>query len=125
MCDPRLKQIAFRAIEISPIDFGIPSTGGARTAEVQKGLFDLGKSKCDGYIRKSKHQIQNGYEWAKAIDFYAYVSGRANWNKHNLAVVASAFLQSACELGYIIEWGGLWITFKDYPHIQLIETEIT
>ena len=26
LCDPRLKQIVFRALEISPIDFGIPET---------------------------------------------------------------------------------------------------
>jgi len=35
-----------------------------RTAEVQKILFDKGKSKCDGYIKKSAHQF------GIAIDLY-------------------------------------------------------
>jgi hypothetical protein len=120
-CDPRLKQIAFRAIEITPIDFGIPTNGGLRTAIIQKELFDLRRSKCDGYEKLSKHQAQGQSPWAKAIDFFAYVNGMASWDKHYLAVVACAFLQASCELGYIIEWGGLWISFKDYPHMQLSE----
>ena len=125
-CDPRLKQIALKAIEITPIDFGIPSDGGLRSAEEQYKLFKLGASKCDGTDKKSKHQAQGLSPWSKAIDFYAYVNGRANWNKHYLSVIACSFLQAACELGYIIEWGGLWRSFKDYPHIQisnLMDTE--
>ena len=121
-CDPRLKQIAFRAIEITPIDFGIPTDGGMRTSERQNALFLIVRSKCDGYIKKSRHQIKDGYTWARALDFYAYENGEANWDKHSLAVIAAAFLQAACELGYIIEWGGLW-KWKDYPHIQLAELE--
>jgi len=120
-CDPRLKQVAYRAIEITPIDFGIPSTGGLRTTDEQNKLFRMGRSKCDGYTNLSKHQASSVSEWSKAIDFYAYKNGHANWNKHYLAVIAGAFLQSACEMGYVLNWGGLWITFKDYPHIQINE----
>ena len=120
-CDPRLKQVALRAIEITPIDFGIPSDGGLRTAERQKELFDIGRSKCDGYHKKSNHQLKDGDSFCKAVDFFAYDNGIPTWDKLSLAIVASSFLQSACELGYKIEWGGLWTSFKDYPHIQLTE----
>lgn len=111
--DNRLKQIANRALEISPLDFGIPEFGGLRAAEDQKKLYDLGLSKCDGYSKKSKHQS------GRALDFYAFVDGKASWDEAHLAIVAAAFLQAAVELGYSIEWGGFWSNFVDMPHIQL------
>ena len=113
--DPRLVEIATRAIQITKVDFGIPESGGLRTAEEQNRLFKDGKSKCDGYIRKSKHQD------GKALDFYAYAGGKATWSVLCLAMVACAFFQAAIELGYKIEWGGLWRSFEDMPHIQLID----
>ena len=67
-----------------------------------------------------------------ALDFYAYIHGKASWEHKHLAMVATAFFQAASELGYRIEWGGLWKRKKpklidgipygwDMPHIQLIE----
>lgn len=113
--DPRLIEISDLALTLSPIDFGIPSTGGLRTAETQHQLFLDGKSKADGYEARSKHQ--DGI----ALDFYAYVDGKASWDKEHLAVVAAAHLQAASALGYKLQWGGLWRSFKDYPHVQLAE----
>lgn len=110
-----LQKIAMRAIEITSIDFGIPRHGGLRTAEEQRILCDEGKSLCDGYDKLSYHQTGN------ALDFYAYVDGRASWDTEHLAMVAAAFLQSASELGIILEWGGLWKNFVDMPHVQLKE----
>ena len=66
--DTRLKRIANRALEITKVDFGIPADGGRRTAERQHELFENGKSKADGYHKKSKHQS------GRALDFYAYVA---------------------------------------------------
>ncbi len=121
-CDPRLKQLAFRAIEITPVDFGIPATGGSRTAIIQNGLHLMGRSKCDGYVKKSKHQIKEGETFCKALDFFGYVKGHGvSYAHEHMALIATAFLQSAIELGYKIEWGGLWLSFKDLPHIQLVE----
>lgn len=113
--DQRLIQISDLALEISNIDFGIPGDGGFRSPKRQKELFDLGKSKCDGTIRKSKHQS------GKALDFYAYVNGKASWEKEHLAIVAAAHLQAASQLGYKLEWGGNWNSWQDFPHIQLSE----
>ena len=111
--NPDLKRIAERAIQLTPVDFGIPLSGGYRTPLDQNELFKDGASKCDGFKKMSKHQT------GSALDFYAYVNGRANWDTENLALIASAFLQAANELGVTLEWGGLWKNFKDYPHIQL------
>lgn len=113
--DPRLIRIAEMAIEITRVDFGIPSDGGIRTAERQNELFKAGKSKLDGYNKKSEHQS------GKALDFYAFVDGKASWEKEHLAQVAAAFLQSASMLGIKLNWGGLWKTFLDMPHVQLVE----
>lgn len=113
--DPRLIEISDLAITLSAVDFGHPGDAGIRTAERQNELYNAGKSKCDGYGNASFHQT------GLALDFYAFVEGKASWNKYDLAMVAAAFLQAASILGYKLEWGGLWSGFKDYPHVQLLE----
>ena len=127
--DPRLIEISDLAIQISIVDFGIPSDGGVRTDERQHELFTAGKSKADGYKHKSNHQPkEDGY--GKALDFYAYVDGRASWDHAHLAIVACAYFQAASLLGYTIKWGGLWKSRNpkvingipygwDCPHIQI------
>jgi peptidoglycan L-alanyl-D-glutamate endopeptidase CwlK len=111
--DTRLIKIIDLALTISVIDFGIPEDGGYRTADRQKELFDKKISKCDGKKNKSKHQL------AMAFDVYAYVDGKASWDKYHLTQVAAAILQSAGMLGYQLAWGGLWKNFVDMPHFQL------
>lgn len=111
--DQRLIEISDLAIEITIIDFGIPRDGGVRIAERQKELYDAGKSKADGYKKLSEHQSK------RALDFYAYVNGRASWEPRHLSMVACAMLQAASLLGYKLQWGGLWRGFKDMPHIQI------
>ena len=119
--DPRLIEISDLAIAITLVDFGHGPYSGLRTAEDQRSLHNAGKSPyCDGYNRISEHQK------GAALDFYAYVDGRASWKPEHLAMVAAAFLQAASMLGYKIEWGGLWPGKNpgygwDMPHIQLIE----
>ena len=111
--DSRLMDIVEVAIKLSNIDFGIPSSGGLRTTEDQAALFTAGKSKCDGRTNKSYHQT------GKAVDVYAYVDGKASWDKLDLALVAAAMLQASAELGYELKWGGLWKSWQDYPHFEL------
>lgn len=111
--DPRLIEISDLAIQITVVDFGIPGDGGIRTAQRQNRLFLTGRSKADGYDDLSNHQS------GEALDFYAYVDGKASWNTEHLAMVAAAFLQAASMLGYRLKWGGLWKNFKDMPHVEL------
>ena len=109
-----LRRVADRAIKITKIDFGIPETGGVRTAEQQNALHKSGASPfCDGYENRSNHQDGN------ALDFYAYVDGKASWEPEHLAQVACAFLQAANELGIKIKWGGLFKSWSDMPHIEI------
>ena len=111
--DGRLIAIADLAIELTNIDFGVPSTGGLRTEADQAKLFADGVSKADGVNNKSYHQS------GKAMDVYAYVDGKASWDKLHLAVIASAMLQAPSQLGYKLKWGGLWKSWQDYPHFEI------
>ena len=116
--DLRLIEISDLAIQITVVDFGHPADAGLRTAERQKELFDQKLSKADGYKNKSNHQAaKDGL--GKALDFYAFVDGKASWKHEHLSMVACAFLQAASMLGYKLEWGGLWRGFKDMPHVQI------
>ena len=111
--DGRLIDIANLAIKLTNIDFGIPTTGGLRTEEVQAELFEDGVSKADGVSNKSYHQS------GKALDVYAYVDGKASWDKLHLTTIAAAMLQASAQLGYKLKWGGLWKSWQDMPHFEL------
>jgi len=111
--DGRLIDIADLAIKLTNIDFGIPTTGGLRTEEVQAKLFEDGVSKADGVSNKSYHQS------GKALDVYAYVDGKASWDKLHLTTIAAAMLQASAQLGYELKWGGLWKSWQDMPHFEL------
>ncbi len=101
--DDQTKDAVILAInEITVVDFGIPPHGGFRTAEEQFYLYKKGASERDGYEKESYHQS------GKAIDFYAYVDGKASWEYHHLAMVAAAILQAGTKIGIELEWGGFW-----------------
>lgn len=120
--DPQLIEISDLAIQITKIDFGVPEHGGMREADEQNELFRANKSKADGYVKLSEHQSGN------ALDFYAFIDGKASWRHDHLAMVATAHLQAASMLGYKLNWGGLWTSTKktngipygfDCPHLEL------
>ena len=108
-----LIDVCIEAQKESPYPFGIPRDAGLRTAERQKELFDAGKSKCDGYNKKSYH------ETGKAFDIYAIVNGKPSWNKIALTLIAEHILKVASKMGVKLEWGGSWKGFKDMPHFQI------
>jgi peptidoglycan L-alanyl-D-glutamate endopeptidase CwlK len=111
--NPILMSIAERALELSRIDFGIPSTGGLRSAEEQNKLFKRGVTTLDGYEAKSYHQTGN------ALDVFAYVDGAASWDEAHLTVIAAAMLQAANEFEVSLRWGGHWKNFVDMPHFEI------
>lgn len=116
---PILIQIVKRGIMDSPHDFGIPLSGGFRSAADQFILFKKGASKCDGYKNKSYHQSGN------ALDIYIYENGKANWDKDKLQAVAFHLQEIAwMEFDIVLEWGGLWTSWQDYPHFQIKEKTI-
>jgi peptidoglycan LD-endopeptidase CwlK len=104
---PLLQELAHLTIQKTTQDFGILSTGGKRTAEEQKVLFDNGFSKCDGTIKKSYHQS------GMAIDFVPYVNGGFTYeDKSAFLAVAKAAFESwetiVNKQGLFLHWGGFW-----------------
>ena len=112
--DAILIAILTEAIKESPYDFGIPRYGGLRTAEDQYILYKKGKSKCDGFKKKSYHQS------GKAFDIFAYVDGGASWDKDILRAIAKHIKEVAKEKFDVeLTWGGDWTRFVDMPHFQI------
>lgn len=104
---PDLKKVAYRALELTPVDFII--TDGGRTLAEQRHFVAIGASKT----MKSRHL--NGF----ALDFVAFVNKRATYEIKYMRQVADAFKAAGKELNIPIEWGGDWRGFVDTPHIQL------
>lgn len=121
-CHEDLQKIFEVAISLSPVDFGISE--GHRSLERQKQLFDEGKSKIDGISKKGKHN----YTPSKAVDVYAWVNGKASWDKSHLCVIAGVVMAVAANYSIKLRWGGNWDmdgevisdqTFQDLPHFEL------
>lgn len=123
--DNRLIDIANIAIEISPIDFGVPEDGGVRTDEKQNELFNLKRSTKDGYIKRSKHQPSKKDGKGKALDVYAYINGKGSWDPIHLTLIAGVFFAVAAKFGVKIRWGGTFGSneFKgwDPGHFEIVE----
>ena len=126
---PDMILIYTESIKVSPIDFGVPRDGGLRLAERQKEMFDDPKieTKCDGYKNRSNHQMK-GDGYGHALDFFAYINGKASWDKIHLAIIAGVIMSTAKRLkkeGRIsieIKWGGTFGSDSfhgwDYPHVE-------
>ena len=105
--DPDLVKIVRRALQLSPVDFGI--TEGLRTVERQRQLVAAGKSQTMNSRHISGH----------AVDVFAYPTSAGSWEWKYYEQIATAFKQAAKELNIPVEWGGDWKTLKDGPHFQL------
>lgn len=106
----QLIMLANRALELSPIDFGISE--GVRTKERQAILFHEGKSET----LNSRHLTGH------AIDIMAYPTPEGSWDFSDYELIASAFAQASKELNINIEWGGGWKS-RDGVHFQLTWSE--
>ena len=116
--DPRWFEIIDLALSITLIDFGIPGDGGLRTDDRQFAMFMDPKIKtnCDGFTVRSKHQD------GLAIDFFAYVDGRASWDHDKMTHIAAALLQAASLLGFKVRSGAFFRPNGwDKAHVELVE----
>lgn len=91
-----LVRLCERALELSPIDFGI--TQGMRSEEEQAILVSIGRSQT----MNSRHLTGD------AIDFAPYVSGsyRDEWPFYY--PIVDVFIQVAREARMTFIWGGAW-----------------
>ena len=129
---PKLVEVMKAAITDSPFDFRI--TDGARTAEEQFALYQIGRSKpgrivtnCDGKRAKSNHQIKSdGY--GHAVDIfpcgviengeYRKFTSAEGYDEKKLKLIADHILAVAKSKNVNIEWGGNW-KMNDTPHFEL------
>lgn len=138
-CETLMHELVKRAMEIANIrklhcpDWGV--SAGKRTTDEQFNLFRKGRNMvvnthgrnvyeivnqnevvtyCDGYTKRSPHQD------GLAIDIYAYVDGKANYEPGNLALVFTCFQEAAKDMGITIEWGGNYNSLADAPHIEIV-----
>jgi peptidoglycan L-alanyl-D-glutamate endopeptidase CwlK len=112
LAHPDLERVAVLALKYSKYDFGV--TESLRTKERQEQLVKEGKSQT----MNSRH-LDNGNGVSEAIDIVVYIGGGVVWEHRYYRRVIQAFIQAAVELGIPLEFGGLWETFIDSPHIQL------
>lgn len=95
---PDLLAVVQYAIRVTPVDFGIPATGGVRSRATQQHLVADGKS---GTTR-SRHLTGH------AVDIYAYVDGKASWQPKHVLAVHDAFEVASAALEVPLRWGGDW-----------------
>lgn len=125
--DERLQRVAHRALGYAIYDFSVVC--GYRSPEQQFHEFQAGRSKADGFHRKSKHNFKP----ARAIDIAPYpltVNGLIAWeDPQRFAVLAGIMLAAAKEEGVAIRWGGDWdgdgnnrdAKLHDMPHFELVD----
>lgn len=110
---PDLVRVAHKAAELSPIPFIV--TEGLRTLERQKILFAKGATKT----LKSQHLPHRSDGLSRAFDFVPVVDGEITWKTSAFKPVIAAMKQASKMLDVSIASGGDWLSFKDYPHIEL------
>ena len=115
--EPILKEFLIFAEDKIP-DSTITCT--VRTLEEQKECFKNKVSKCDGVIKKSKHQV------GKAFDIVPYPnlwqSKEIEWKSLNNDVKnALVEFNSTRDKKLNLKWGGEWKNFVDKPHYEIIE----
>lgn len=111
---PELIRVAERAIQMSPVDFGVSE--GVREYDRQVELVEQKKSTT----LHSKHLIQpTGF--AHAIDVFAYVNGKSNYTTKYYGPIVQAFIEAGTALGIQLRFGHLWKDFTDSVHIELSE----
>lgn len=110
---PDLVAVVRRAIQITPVDFGVLE--GLRTPDRQRQLFQEGHSQT----LNSRHLTGH------AVDLYAWVpndrTGRheVSWETRHYDSIAWAMRESAQFLRIPLRWGGHWKTTKDLGHFEL------
>ena len=118
--------VAVNESAIKHIDYSLIC--GARTTSEQQKLFADGKSKLDGIIKISKHQIYPGRLKAKAQDFIP--APFTTWDDRPLFTAYAYFIIGiGYEKGIELRWGGDWDgdfrwtdqTFHDLPHLEEVD----
>ena len=121
-CEISLIELFVDAINKTPYRFEI--TCGYRSPNEQAKLYAKGRTApgnivtyIDGKKKKGKHN----YNPSKAVDIVVYdENNKVTWDEKYYIKIGESIKDIANDLGINIIWGGDWLTFKDYPHFELI-----
>lgn len=97
-------------------------TDGFRSAADQDLLYEKGRS-TEGNIVTHAKGGESYHNFGLAVDFAIKLpSGEVIWDRQydgnaNSVSDWTEVVKMAKELGF--EWGGDWVNFKDYPHLQM------
>ena len=98
---PALVGLVKRAIELTPVDFGVHD--GVRSLQTQRAMVASGASKT----LDSKHLVQpDGF--GHAVDLVPYIDGQLRWEWTPIYSIAAAMSQAAIEQRVRLRWGGCW-----------------
>lgn len=113
LVSPKIRLLMNEAIKTSPIDFSIIET--VRTVAQQKLNVAKGVSKT----MNSRHiPINNKSGMCEAIDIAPYP---INWRDIKRFKLLGEHIKKVAEKNNIkVKWGGDFVSFKDYPHFELV-----
>ena len=112
--DKDLEKVTRRALELSPVDFGV--TCGLRTQHEQNQLRAQGKSQ----VKHSRHQD------GMAVDVVAYKGANITWGLDQYIIIADAFAKACKELDVPIRWGAAWThSLNDYTGTEAHEAHVS
>lgn len=110
---PSLKKVLYKALKYSKYDFGV--TEVYRTPEQQRKNIEEGVS----WTMDTKHFVQED-GFVHAFDFVVWRKGKITWEKKYYRKVMQAFVRAAIEEGVQVEFGGLWESVEDCPHVEIV-----
>lgn len=85
-----------------------------RTMQEQADLYAQGRTK-PGRIITNARPGQSAHNFGLAFDGAPLIGGKIDWDPEN--PVWDLYGKVATDSG--LEWAGNWVSFKEYPHIQL------
>lgn len=96
-------------------------TATHRSVEEQAALYKRGRTLPGPIVTQldgtPKHRSKHNLDPCRAIDFCVTIGGKVTWDVAEYEVAGPYFEFQG------LNWGGRWPKFRDYPHIELPDTE--
>lgn len=116
---PDLQSKALKLVELAKTKgLNIVISQTLRTEEEQQALYAQGRTKPGNIVTKVTYPYSL-HNWGVAFDIAVIKDGKANWEEKYYNIVGPL----GESLG--LEWGGAWGDFKDRPHFQIPDIEVT
>lgn len=114
---PDLVKLARRALELSPVDFGI--SDGIRTPWEQRELLSLRATQTLNSRHVPMDVMAGGNGLGHALDVFPVVNKKTRYDGRLFDEIKNAWTEAGKELKIKFTWGGNWKDFHDAPHFEL------